>query len=566
MHNAGNVGSEAMRYRMKDVARKFLPKPLRHILRTTLHQLKSSCRLVSCGTRLVCLFPPGISGLAKRRLSLQSLAKKDGRLSWHTRRAQFIHWYPQDLEGQIRWYGRGGWECLVPEPLPDGFRELGDRSADKKNPLRVAARAFFENYSPEMGKKVLTDAMGSLREGDALFIYAPHEFAFSATNHFAWVPNWKDLYQLAKANNQIRIKNFNAGFDRNGFFHFVVERDPLRKESSPEATEIRTAHFFYMNAGSSRLNGHSNRVLSSAGLRVLKEFAGPISEHYFLDRIPEEATVGPKDIAMGHYGPWVTTARGKGALTILYGPGDRFKERPEPYYADMQARGTFREQYLASHMVIMQAGGFWRIESPWTFPGLCRWIHIPVSPAVFPRTKNRIAPRGRRIFCFIGLYNEEWKGSRTARKIMELCPDFRFIAIGCEPFQLPNCTEYPKMDNRGREFRRIVTQADFVVVPSREDSEPGTVAECSSFGLLPIVSEFAGYVLSFPNRVDVDNLHQFAATLRTAQEADEETVRGWQMLNAQYIEQFHRPEVCEALLRFYIEEACSEFCREKNMG
>lgn len=550
---------------LRQLARKWkLTRYLRMFLKL-LYWIVGLQDIVLSGFRLLCFSLPYISTLAKKRWSLERLDSENGVLCDRARLAQFRKWYPEDPRGQITWYGSKGWRTIVPEPHLGIPQSIGGNE-EHKTTLLVAGRAFFESQASEAGKHILSDAMESLKYGDYLLIYAPHEFAFGGASQFAWVPNWKSLYQLAKVHGEIRVKNFNAGFDRNGFFHFVMVRQPRKSAaaSAEKKAEIGAGRYFYMNAGSSRLHGHSNRVLSSAGLRALRHFAKSIKEHYFLDRIPEEANVKANDIAMGHYGPWITTARQRGALTILYGPGDRFKERSEPYYADMQSRGTFPEQYLSSYLVIMQAGGFWRIESPWTYPGLCRWIDVPVSAAVFPRTKKQIAPSGRRTFCFIGLYNEQWKGSVTARKIMERCPDLRFIAIRCEPFGLPNCKEYPKIDNRLNDFRRVVSQADYIVVPSREDSQPGTVAECSSLGLLPIVSEFAGYVLSFPNRIDVDDLDQCAATLRAAQTADEETVRGWQILNASYIEQFHRPERCESLLRFYIEEACSEFYNNRD--
>ncbi len=392
-------------------------------------------------------------------------------------------------------------------------------------------------------------------------MYAPHPFVFEDTNEFAWVPHWKDLYDLAKHHEGIRIRDFNSGFDRNGFFHFVVERNPVIPERAREGKKdrVRSAHYFYLNVGPSGLHGLSSRVLSSAGRRALSHFTGKVTEYNFLCTFPEDAQVQPGDMAMGHYGPWVTRARKKGALTILYGPGDRFQERTEPWYESLQTRGTLKEQYQASHLVIMQAGGFWRIKSPWPHTGLCRWIDVPVSAAVFPRTKKRIAPPGKRIFCFIGLYNEHWKGSLTARKIVERLPELNFISINCEPLGVPNCREYPFLDNRSREFRNTVTQADFVVVPSREDSQPGVVVECGSLGLLPIVSEFAGYVLSFPNRLDVNDIDQCCETLQSAQAADERLVRDWQVLFARYIEQFHRPALCDGLLPFYIQEAASEF-------
>ncbi len=548
---------------LRACGRRLLPTLVRRGIGKLLQQVKSSASSVSSGMRLACLISPLTSEPARRVWSLQTLASRKRPEVPALLRSQFQQWFPEDLLGQIQWYGRNGWESIEYEPSLKGLEKDSINGGGRGKNLRIAARAFFENTPAEKGKRKLKEVMESLRGGESLFIYAPHEFAFGDTDRFAWIPSWKDLYELAGSDDRLRVTDFDSGFDRNGFFHFVVQRQAggLENPVAGKDHPVRRAYYFYMKAGSGRLHGHSNRVLSSAGLRALRSFAGVISEHFYLDPFPEKTGANVQDIAMGHYGPWITTARKKGALTILYGPGDRFRERSGPDYADMQSGGTFPEQYLASHLVIMQTGGLWRIESPWTYPGLCRWIHIPVSPAVFPRTKKRIASPGNRTFCFIGLYNERWKGSATARKIMERCPDLRFIAIGCEPFGLANCREYPRIDNRLGEFRRIVSQADYIVAPSREDAQPGTVAECGSLGLLPIVSEFAGYVLSFPQRINVDDVEQCEATLRTADAADEKLVGDWQALNARYIDQFHRPEECGALLRFYIKEGLAEFSR-----
>ncbi len=541
-------------------ARKFLPPFFREAFRNGLQKGTSLLNGLGPSFRWTCLSLPLLARWARKRWSLEGLIQRENSSPSDACRAQFREWYPGDLLGQIRWYGRGGWQSVDEGSHLIALREEDRPEAVGPGTLRVAGRTFFEHCPPDIGRKTIGSAMASLRKGESLLLYAPHEFCFGGTGEFAWVPGWRELYEMARQAGGIRVRDFNPGFDRNGFFHFVVERRPIGQGGDSRAKAFRgVGHYFYMKVGGNRLLGHSNKVLSAVGLRALHRLCPRVFEHSYLDRIPESADIQQDEIAMGHYGPWITTARSRGACVILYGPGDRFRERPEPDYAALQSRGDFRDQYRSSHLVLMQAGGVWRVDSTWTYPGLCRWIDVPSSAAVFPRTKKKIAPAGERVFCFLSLYNEKWKGSQTARKIAERCPDLKFIALGCEPFGLPNCREYPPMDNRSRDFRRIVTQADFIVAPSREDSQPGTVAECGSLGLLPIVSEYAGYVLSFPNRIDVDDLDQCAATLRAAQAAHGGVVKEWQTLHARYIERFHRPERCEELLRFYLGEVYSDF-------
>jgi hypothetical protein len=410
---------------------------------------------------------------------------------------------------------------------------------------------------------VLSHQIDLLRNRARMLLYAPHSFAYEGADKFGWIPAWQELSRLSYAKPGIRVLDFNPGVDRNGFFHMIIERRAAASDRTGEtdnAPVIRRGHYFYAKAGIGRSQGHGTRVLSAAGLRVLRQLIPDVSEHHFLCDVPTEVAVNAGDVCMGHYGPWITAARARGGLVLLFGPGDRFrKERHDgSLFVDLQKRGTFHEQYASSHMAVMHAGGLWRMLDPWMYEGLCRWMDLPVEPSVFPRSKPRISPPGKRVFCFVGLYDDHQKGAERAKSICEACPDTAFIAIGCKPFGVRNCQEFPAVDNRSARFRSLVTRADFIVQPGIDDCQPGPPAECGSLGLLPIVSEHSGYVLSFPRRIDVNDLQQCAATIHDAQWAGEVEVSGWQALNAQYIEEFHRPAHFEQLVRNYVQEAVAD--------
>ncbi len=460
----------------------------------------------------------------RRRLLLEGLAGENGPAVDAARKTQFAQWHPEDLEPR-----------------------LGGHS------LQVLSREFFERHGAEAGWVHLRETMRTLPVGSRLLIYAPHSFAFRPREGMTWIPGWEEIHEAACAAG-LRVLDFNPGFDRNGFFYFLAERPTGTAEAM---TLTGAGHYFYLQVGASLTIGNSASVLSATGLRALRQVASPVTEHSFYAEVPKDVLVQPGDLAMGHYGRWVTGARRSGARTILYGPGDRF--RPErhdaPFFEEIQTQGSFAAQYEAAHMVIMQAGGRWRMTDPFPHPGLCRWMDLPVSPALFPRTKKKIAPPGQRVFCFIGLYDDYQKGLDIARALCRRCPQFQFIALGCKPIDEPNCREYPAVDNRRTAFRRIAAQADFIVSPARDDAQPGTIAECGSLGLLPIISETTGYVLSFPGRLDTEDLDQCATVLRDAQTAASEEVEAWRVLNAQYIEQFHRPDGCDTLMQFYLSEA-----------
>lgn len=466
----------------------------------------------------------------RHRVSLLPLAEQESPAIEAARRAQFLEWHPEDLQPRLDWYG--------------------------KKALEVLSRDFFAGSTAEKSRARLEHAMQSLAPGSRLLVYAPHEFAFSSGTEFAWVPRLQEVRALAGAA-KLRVLDFNPSFDRNGFFYFVAERslDPVQAPR-PSGQGL----YFYLEVGDDPALGNSAAVLSATGLRALRGAAPSAREHSFYARVPEDVSVQCGDLTMGHYGRWVTGSRRAGGLTVLYGPGDRFRptRNDAPFYADIQTDGTFADQYAAAHLVIMQAGGQWRMTDPFPYSGLCRWMDLPVSPAVFPRTKKRIAPPGKRVFCFIGLYDDYQKGHDIACALCRRCPEFQFIALGCKPLGVPNCREYAAVDNRRPEFRRIVSGADFIVSPARDDAQPGTIAECGSLGLLPIFTETTGYVLSFPRRLDAGDLDQCEAVLREAQAASGEEVASWQALNARYLEQFHRPTDCDALMQSYLDEIIPE--------
>ena len=505
--------------------------------------------LAPVAARDLCLRTPGLSAWAVRRWSLRLLSEGEAAGLGAARRRQFGAWHPEDLAPRLAHSGRNGWRTLVPEPDYPPPAPAGT--------LCVATRAFFQATPAEAGGAALASALGALEPGRSLLVYAPHRFAHTPTD-FAWVPRWQDLIALAGRVPGTRVVDFNPGFDRNGFFHVLIDR---RAEEAAGTRRTGAGRYFYLNVGRSRLLGHSAKVLSATGLCALERAATPVQEHSFQARVPEDVPISPGMIAMGHYGPWITGARQAGALTILYGPGDRFRPTREdaPFFLGLQTRGTFEAQYQASHAVIMQAGGRWRTADAWPHPGLCRWMDLPVSPAVFPRTKKRIAPAGRRVFCFIGLYDDYQKGHDIAVALCRLCPDFRFLALGCKPIGESNCEEFPSVDNRSARFRRLAARADFLVSPARDDAQPGTVAECGSLGLLPIISETTGYVLSFPERLYLDDLGQCEAVLRRAQAAQVEEVEAWQALNARYVEEYHRPQAVNGLLDLYLQQAREEY-------
>ena len=494
------------------------------------------------------------------RYSLQILAERS-RPDWPDFARSFFVWHTDEIRPRLQHHAIKSWATIVPEPeLP---AVAGKVEAEAS--LLVAARGFFQ--SAEAGLTKLSESYTQLQIGGRLLIYAPHPQIFDGWSDYRWCPTWQEIVDWARGEGA-EIVEYNTTFDRNGFFYVVIEkRSNVAKPIS--LVEVETLkkyrfHFFYLQQGGNRTIGHSARVLSAAAYRVLEQYGTLVAEYSYMTAIESLRDLRPGDICMGHFGPWIVDAKRAGCHTILYGPSDRFqKERTdlfhgEPFYQRLQARGNFDAQYAASDMGIFQGGSRWRSEDMWTYSGLCRWVDIPVSPTVFPRSKHRFAPPGQRKFVFINLWDEHQKGAETAKRIAQACPDYEFSVIAGIPIHLPNCRNYTWIGSTTPRYRRLISQADFVVCPGREDPQPGTVAEACSLGLLPILSYGSGYVLSFPQMLDVDNIDQCVSVLKAAQQASAEEIALWQTISARYIEAYHRPDYFENLLLYYLREAITE--------
>lgn len=474
----------------------------------------------------------------------------------------FFAWDGEEIRPRLRHHAVGRWATLIPEPeLPD----VPGRAEQSGAALLVAAKAFFQEQSPESGRVKLNVALEQLLLTGKLLIYAPHPQVFSSVPDYHWCPSWQELTDWARGRGA-HVVEFNPAYDRNGFFYIVLAKGEAEQTClvGPEALKKYRFHFFYLQQGGSRVTSHSAKVLSAAAYRVLQRYGTLVSEYSFLETIDAVSDLRPGDICMGHFGPWIVDAKRAGCHIILYGPSDRFqKERTdlfhgEPFYLRLQARGNFDAQYAASDMGVFQGGARWRSEDMWTYRGLCRWVDLPVSPVVFPRTKRQFASPGKRKFVFINLWDENQKGAETAERIVQACPDFEFIAIAGQPIRQPNCRNYPWVGSTTPRYRHILCQADFVVCPGREDPQPGTVAEACSLGLLPILSYGSGYVLSFPQRIDVDDIPQCVSVLRAAQQASDQEIRLWQRVAARYLESFHRPAYFESMMLYYLRELVTE--------
>ena len=104
-----------------------------------------------------------------------------------------------------------------------------------------------------------------------------------------------------------------------------------------------------------------------------------------------------------------------------------------------------------------------------------------------------------------------------------------------------------------------MSNCDFLLVPSREDAQPGTVCEGISLGLIPVVSYMSGYSIGFPNVIFNDNIEEWLQILDMLQNVPEEELQQYQSFLDRYLDYFHNWKVVEDQICFYLQEYLAHF-------
>ena len=314
----------------------------------------------------------------------------------------------------------------------------------------------------------------------------------------------------------------------------------------------QTFRVFFHPGGADLSQGNSSRALSAHLCHALVG-AGATVFSYGLADLSAASQADSDDILIGHVGPWVRIAYERGLRRIvLFGPANRWYETRN--LPDIEANATMSEQVAMSRMFIAQSGAVWRLTADYPDPEKWRWIDLGVDPVVFPRLRTTFSPMGRRKFCFIHLYDDHQKGKDLAEGIIRARPHYQFYWIGGQPISARNVRYFPGRTNTSQSFRRIVGQCDFVLTPSREDAQPGTVIELAALGLLPVVSYTSGYSLSCPRLAEPNTLDEWLEIVDLLQQASEDDLVCYQAVKDCYLERFHDWFVVESQIQFYLRE------------
>lgn len=365
----------------------------------------------------------------------------------------------------------------------------------------------------------LAAIMEECNENEFLFLYVPSPFwsqLLGAT--YKWLPTWNELYALFDSNRAWSIFQYSPSFDASGRYFLVAQKRPSAA-GLPPAVRLsqQTFRVFFHPGGADLTQSHSGWALSAHLCNALVRAGGAVYSYAF-DDLNGVAEAQPDDILIGHVGPWVKAAYDQGKRRIvLYNPANRWY--PTRNLAVIEANATLAEQVAMSKMVIAQSGAIWRMTAENPEPEKWRWIDLGVDRAIFPRIKRRFNPAGQRRFCFLNLYDAAQKGADIAQEIVKARPTYRFTWIGGSKMQARNVQYVSSIPNTMGLFRRSMANCDFVLVPSREDAQPGTLVEALAFGLLPVATYTSGYSLSYPRLVVPNTPEAWLAVLDTLQSA-----------------------------------------------
>jgi hypothetical protein len=259
------------------------------------------------------------------------------------------------------------------------------------------------------------------------------------------------------------------------------------------------------------------------------------------------------DILIGHVGHWVKEAYQRGFKHIvLFFPVNRwYPTRQSDYF---EANATIEEQVKLCDLVIAQSGAVWRMTGDYPHPEKWRWIDLGVDPAQFPLVKHTFAPPGKRKFFCFHLYDSEQKGADIAEQIIRAKPQDRFWWVSGRQVRSANVHYRASINNTSLRFRQIAQDCDFVILPSREDAQAGTLVEAMSLGLLPMASYNSGYSLSFPTLIEPNCIDTWLRAIDEVQQIDTCALYTAQNIMRHYLDTVHAWRLVEQQIIFYLRE------------
>ena len=111
------------------------------------------------------------------------------------------------------------------------------------------------------------------------------------------------------------------------------------------------------------------------------------------------------------------------------------------------------------------------------------------------------------------------------------------------------------LSNTSLRFRRTVSKCDFILTPSREDAQPGSLLEASALGLLPMATYESGYSLSHPYLIVPNTCENWIEAIALVQELPTKVLMSAQEVIQQYVRVLHSWQRIENDLIFNMRES-----------
>ncbi len=411
---------------------------------------------------------------------------------------------------------------------------------------------FF--HDPHDAIKKLNLLLEEIHQGWYLLIYSPHPFWYGLLNSkYRWIPNWDDLFRIFIDKPDWNIIQYSTSFDISGRYFFIAQKVNRKKELSYSYNlSNRTFHVFYFREGNDLNQSLSNKALSAHLCHAISKVGAQVFSHDMndlksFDRILENS------ILIGHVGPWVKEAQNRGFKNIiLFNPANNWY--PTRNSSFFESNATIQEQVEIAQLIIAQSGATWRYKAEVPFPEKWRWIDIGVDPHLFPKIKKSFNPPGKRRFLFMHLYDTDQKGADIAKEIIQLRNDYLFTWIGGIPVKNSNVLTFPRIHNTSKHFRNEIKKCDFLLLPSKEDAQPGVFVETASLGLIPVSTYSAGYSISFPKVVIENNAQEWVAIIDRLQNCDNFELLKVQQFFRYYLDNIHDWSLIESQILVYLSE------------
>jgi glycosyltransferase involved in cell wall biosynthesis len=272
--------------------------------------------------------------------------------------------------------------------------------------------------------------------------------------------------------------------------------------------------------------------------------------HDWTDR--DEIRPEPGDVLLGHPHP----SRGTVFRRSSGRSGWRRILMLSPFNGDPSQVAFIDSIIRRCDLYLAITGPYWfkwlgsSIFSHWA-PKMVR-LDLAISRQDFPVLKERFNAPGSRRFVYIG-HTGSTKNTPYLSEIAQRLPDLDFAWIGRGERPIKGLRALGPQDFRTQTARDLVAGFDFLLTVSRYDSNPATILEAMSWGLIPICTPQCGYddtptILNVP----LDNVEDAARRLldlESVLSADLAQIqrRNWDLLDTHYQWDRFAAQVIEAI-------------------